>query len=113
MKEVKAYIRRNMIHYTVAALEGAGFQDMTLMDVRGVTAGVREDELQYSLELAEKYMNVVKLEIVCTDQDAERIIQIIRDAAHTGRRGDGLIFVTPVERAVRIVNGEPWGNSNK
>jgi nitrogen regulatory protein PII len=111
MKEIKAYIRRQMIDRVVRALEQEGFADMTLIDVKGLTAGLKPEEYHYSLELAEKYMNVVKLEIVCTDQDATRIAEIIKTSAHTGKKGDGLVFVTPVESAVRIVRGTPWEDS--
>jgi nitrogen regulatory protein P-II 1 len=108
MKEVKAYIRRHMIDRVIQALEQAGFTDMTLIDVKGITAGLKVEDSHYSLELAEKYMNVVKLEIACRDQDAERIVEIIKTSAHTGQKGDGLVFVTPVQEAFRIISGEPW-----
>ena len=108
MKEVKAYIRHHMIGKVVEALEQAGYTDMTLIDVKGITAGLKGEDYHYSLELAEKYMNVVKLEIVCRDQDAERIAEIIKTSAHTGQKGDGLVFVTPVQKTFRIISGEPW-----
>lgn len=102
MKEVKAYLRHNMIGKVVEALEQEGFHDMTLIDVKGISTGLKQEDYHYSLELAEKYMNAVKLEIVCRDQDAERIVGLIKTGAHTGRKGDGLIYVTPVDHAVRI-----------
>lgn len=106
MKEVKAYIRHHRVNHVIEALEQEGFNDMTLIDVKGITRGLPREEYHYSLELAEKYMDVIKLEIVCTDQGAERIVEIIKANAHTGRKGDGLVFVTPVETAVRIKTGE-------
>ena len=108
MKEVKAYIRRHMIDQIVQSLEQAGYTDMTLIDVKGITTGLKGEDYHYSLELAEKYMNVVKLEIVCTDKDAARILGIIKKHGRTGKKGDGLVFVTPVEQVVRIHNGKPW-----
>jgi len=102
MKEIKAYIRRQMIDRVVRALEQEGFADMTLIDVKGLTAGLKPEEYHYSLELAEKYMNVVKLELICRDEEAQRLVTLIQHSAHTGRKGDGLIYVTPVEQAVRI-----------
>lgn len=102
MKEVKAYIRHNMVGKVIEALEQEGFRDMTLLDGKGITTGIPGEESHYSLEMAEKYMNVVKLEIICQDQNVERIVEIIQVNARTGRKGDGLVFVTPVERAVRI-----------
>lgn len=106
MKEVKAYIRHHRVNHVIEALEQEGFNDMTLIDVKGITKGLHREEYHYSLELAEKYMDVIKLEIVCTDQDAERIVEIIKVNAHTGRKGDGLVYVTPVEAVVRIKTGE-------
>ena len=106
MKEVKAYIRHHRIDKVIEALEREGFNDMTLIDVRGITRGISREEYQYSLELAEKYMDVIKLEIVCKDLDAERIVDVIKANAHTGRNGDGLIVVSPVETVVRIRTGQ-------
>lgn len=106
MKEVKAYIRHLMVNRVIEALEQKGFSDMTLIDVRGITRGLSGEEYQYSLELAEKYMNMIKLEIVCNDAQAEKAVQIITKTARTGRKGDGLVFVTPVEEVVRIKTGE-------
>lgn len=102
MKEVKAYIRHNMTGKVIAALEQEGFCDMTLIDVKGITAGLKPEDYHFSLELADKYMNVVKLEIICRDQDVERVVGSIKASAYTGRKGDGLVIVTPVEHAVRI-----------
>jgi nitrogen regulatory protein P-II 1 len=108
MKEVKAYIRHNMIGKVIEALEQEGFRDMTLIDVKGISTGLKQEDYHYSLELAERYMNAVKLEIVCRDQDAERIVEIIKASAHTGQKGDGLVFVTPAQKTFRIISGEPW-----
>ena len=106
MKEIKAYIRHHTVNHVIEALEQEGFNDMTLIDVKGITRGLPREEYHYSLELAEKYMDVIKLEIVCGDNQAEKAVRIIERAAHTGRKGDGLIFVSPVEEVVRIRTGE-------
>jgi nitrogen regulatory protein P-II 1 len=95
-----------MIGKVIEALEREGFFDITLIDVKGLTTGLPGEKYRYSLELAEKYMNVVKVEIVCRNQDVERIVAIIQENARTGKKGDGLVFVTPVEHAVRICDGE-------
>ncbi|MEW6682663.1 MAG: P-II family nitrogen regulator [Nitrospirota bacterium] len=106
MKEVKAYIRHHMVNRVIEALEGAGFVDMTLIDVQRIAKGVSTPEDRYSLELAEKYMNVLRLELVCRDQDAATVVDIIERTARTGRRGDGLIAVVPVDTVVRISTGQ-------
>jgi nitrogen regulatory protein PII len=65
---------------------------------RGAPRRVDEDLLDYSLRM--------KLEIICKDEKAEEIVSLIEKTAHTGLRGDGKIFVAPVELAVRISTGE-------
>ncbi len=102
MKEVKAYIRHQTVNRVVENLEREGFSEMTLIDVRGITAALPQAEYKYSLELAEKYMDVIKLEIVCSDDQASRIVEIIRQTAHTGRGGDGIVFVTPVDQVLKV-----------
>ncbi|HXF74551.1 MAG TPA: P-II family nitrogen regulator [Methylomirabilota bacterium] len=105
MKLIKAYIRRNMIDKVVQALEAGGFTDMTVIDVKAVRSEIDSKDLDYSLELAERYMNVAKLEIVAETDRVEKIKDIILNAARTGRRGDGLIYVSPVDEAVHIRTG--------
>jgi nitrogen regulatory protein PII len=109
MKEVNAYIRHSLVGKVIEALEGAGFRNMTLLDGKGVTSGLPYEEYNYSLELAEQYINVVKLEAVCRDQDADEIVRIIRMNAHTGKPGDGLVFVKPIDHVVRIAT---WGEDS-
>ncbi|HWP23261.1 MAG TPA: P-II family nitrogen regulator [Candidatus Binatia bacterium] len=105
MKLIKAYIRRNMIDKVVHALEAGGFTDMTIIDVKSVRSGIDSKDLDYSLELAERYMNVAKLEIVAQTDRVEKIKEIILTTARTGRRGDGLIYVSPVDEAMHIRTG--------
>ena len=102
MKQVNAYIRHHAVNRVIEALEKAGFSDMTLIDVRGITKAARAAEYKYSLELAEKYMDVIKVEIVCEDQQAENAAKIIQQTAHTGRNGDGLVYVIPVDFSLDI-----------
>jgi nitrogen regulatory protein P-II 1 len=110
MKEVNAYIRHALLGKVIDALQHAEFRNMTLLDGKGVTSGLPKEEYDYSLELAEQYINVVKLEIVCRDQDADEIVRIIRVNAHTGKQGDGLVLVKPVDHVVRIAT---WGEDSE
>ena len=105
MKEIKAYVRVNMIDRVVRALEGAGVSNMTVIDVKAIWRDTRPEDLLYSLELAERYMNVVKLEIMARDQDVLLIVETIEQAARTGRSGDGLISISEVQEAVHIRTG--------
>lgn len=106
MKLIKAYIRTNMIDKVVQALEAGGFTDMTVIDVRAIRGGINPKDLEYSVELAERYMNVAKLEIVLDDQLVDSAKETILKTARTGRRGDGLVYVSPVDEAIHIRTGK-------
>jgi nitrogen regulatory protein P-II 1 len=105
MKEIKAYVRVHMLDKVIRALEAAGFTDMTVIDVRAIRRQLRSQDLAYSLELAKRYMNVAKLAIVVRDDDVAAVSDIICTSARTGTKGDGLIYVTPVEQAIHIRTG--------
>jgi nitrogen regulatory protein PII len=102
MKLIKAYIRTNMIDKVLHALEASGFTDMTVVDVKAIRKGINPKDLDYSLELAERYMNVAKLEIVLHDDRVESAKEIIVKTARTGRKGDGFVHVSPVDEAIHI-----------
>ena len=106
MKLIKAYIRTNMIDKVIAALEAGGFTDMTLVDVKAIRKRLDPKDLEYSVELANRYMNVAKLEIVLQEQHVELAKETILKSAKTGRRGDGLVYVSPVDEAIHIRTGK-------
>ncbi|MGH7796262.1 MAG: P-II family nitrogen regulator [Candidatus Binatia bacterium] len=106
MKLIKAYIRTNMIDKVIRALEDDGLTDMTLIDVKAIRKGLDERDLDYSIELAERYMSVAKLEIVLEDDRVEQAKNIILKAARTGRKGDGFVYVSPVDEAIHIRTGK-------
>ncbi len=106
MKLIKAYIRTNMIDKVVDALEAGGFTDMTVIDVKAIRAGIDPKDLDYSVELAERYMNVAKLEIVLQDDQLESAKEMILKTARTGRKGDGLVYVSSVDEAIHIRTGK-------
>lgn len=105
MKEIKAYIRVHIVHRVIRSLEEAGFTDMTVIDVRAIRRGLEPEDMQYSVELAERYMSAARLEIVVRDQDVEAVTRAICDQARTGTKGDGLIYVSTVEDAMHIRTG--------
>ncbi len=105
MVEIKAFVRVNMVDKVIRALESAGITNLTVIDVRAIWQGLKRD-LHYSVELTERYMNVAKLETLVRDNDAERVMELIRAAAHTGREGDGIIYTLPVHDVVRVRTGQ-------
>jgi len=107
MREIKAFIRVNVVDRVIQALEAARITNITVIDVRAVWVGHERPphEVHYSLELAERYMNVARLETLVSDEDAEGVIELIRKSAHTGRPGDGVVYAVPVEGVVHIRTG--------
>jgi nitrogen regulatory protein P-II 1 len=106
MKKIEAIIKPFKLDDVKEALHEIGLQGMTVTDVRGFGRQKGHTELYRGAEYVVDFLPKVKIEIVTTDQLAERAVEAIRDAAHSGRIGDGKIFVYPVETAVRIRTGE-------
>jgi nitrogen regulatory protein P-II 1 len=105
MKLLKGFIRTDRADAVVKALEAAGAPGITLSREHGVGYGY--DPLTFTLAPGEiaKAPEVVKVEVVCEENEADRLLDVLVDAARTGCRGDGIVFVAPVERAVKIRTG--------
>ncbi len=107
MKKIEAIIRPEKLDAVKSALEAAGFLGLNIVHVtgRGVQKGIvhsgRGGET-YTVDMLPK----LKIEVVVKDADAEKVIEIIVNAAKTGNIGDGKIFVTTVEEAIRVRTGE-------
>ena len=102
MKEIKAYIRLEKSEEVACALEEAGVPGFTVIEVKALgVVCVPEDE-KLSIEYGEPVSPITKLEVVCSDGDLDRLVDIITDAAYTGHKGDGMIFVSEVVCAVKI-----------
>lgn len=108
MKEIKAYIRVAKAEEVIHALEEAGVPGLTAIEVKAIGAAVELERAKLSIEYAEKISPITKIEVVCKDEDVVRLVDIIREKAYTGHKGDGIIFVSGVEYAVKIRSGE-WG----
>lgn len=106
MKEIKAYIKISVLQDVVAELNRAGFCCMTIIDVAGLGELIDPKDWKYSLEFVEKTSKVAKIELVCSESDADRVVDIIKRYGRTSQSGDGIIYVSSVERAVKIRTGE-------
>jgi len=107
MKELKAYIRERRLNEVVRALRTAGATAMTVVKTVPVGADIEPDYVDVSRAVPqEHFAPMLKLELVCDDRHVERYMNIIREEAQTGERGDGVVFVSAVETAIRIRNGE-------
>ena len=104
MKIVTAVVHPSMLNKVTDALqEIENFPGMTISDVRGFGRRNISEEAAAPLQ---EFIEKIRLEIVASDVMVEVIVGTIVRAAHTGRHGDGKVFVWPVEEAVRIRNGE-------
>ena len=107
MKEIKAYIKPHRLSQVTLALQKiAGLTGMSVTNVRGFGRTRAKDSTYRITEDAIDYVPHVRIEIVCGDELVEQIVSAIERAAHTGLRGDGKIYVSEVETAVRISTGE-------
>ncbi len=108
MKEIKAYIQRDCVNRTVDELQRAGAPGITIVEIHPVGYGYEPNYFETRFEDAFKrysYLRIVKLEVVCVDEEAEHLVEVIRKTCCTGQKGDGMIFIFDVPRAVRIRDG--------
>lgn len=106
MKKIEAIIKPFKLEEVKDALGEEGIEGMTVSEVKGFGRQKGHTELYRGAEYVVDFLPKVKLEIVLDDALVERAIEAIQRAAHTGRIGDGKIFVTAVEEAIRIRTGE-------
>ena len=107
MKEIKAYIKPHKLSKVTLALHKVeGLTGMSVVDVRGFGRGKAKDAPHRIVEDLVDYIPHVKIEIVCLDEKVEEIIKIIQEEAHTGLRGDGKIYISSIDDAVRIQTKE-------
>ena len=105
MKEIKAYIQPFMLQKVTDALHTIHIRGMSVGEIKGFGKEKDEGFPQDSKADCVEFTPKIKLEIVCEDNEVDGIVKTIKEHAHTGRRGDGKIFVTTVESAVSIRTG--------
>ena len=106
MRLIKAIIKPFKLDEVRNALNDVGVQGITVSEVKGFGRQKGHTELYRGAEYVVDFLPKVKVEVVLEDNLVERAIEAIQQAAHTGRIGDGKIFVSPVEEAIRIRTGE-------
>lgn len=102
MKEIKAFIHRNRAADVIHALKGADYHNLSAIDVKGMLAALDERERDYSIELGEKTITEVKLELVCEDERADEAVRLIRENGRTGQPEAGWIYVSEIQAALPI-----------
>jgi len=94
-REIKAFIHRNRVADVVDALYQAGFRNLTVIDVQGLLKALDSKEQKYSVEIGQKVITEVKLELVCEGEDRmHQAVELIREHARTGQTHAGWIYVT-------------------
>ncbi|MGH7475699.1 MAG: P-II family nitrogen regulator [Longimicrobiales bacterium] len=106
MKEIKAYIRPERVENVVNALRDAGLPHFTITHVRSAGTGVDPHQRRMSLETGGWYTEKAKLEFVCSAGEVDELVGLIQREGRTGEPGDGVVFVSDIERAVKIRTGQ-------
>ena len=106
MEKITAIIKPFKLDEVRESLSDAGINGLTVTDVKGFGRQKGHTELYRGAEYVVDFLPKVKVEVVLADENVERVIDAIRNAAQTGRIGDGKIFVSNVEEVVRIRTGE-------
>ena len=102
MKKIEAIIKPFKLDEVKEALQEVGLQGMTVTEAKGFGRQKGHTELYRGAEYVVDFLPKIKLEIVIDDNLVERAVEAIQKSAHTGRIGDGKIFVSSVEEAIRI-----------
>lgn len=111
MKEIKAFVKPNRIQRVIEALSDNGFKSMTLSQAEG-TGAFKAKGAKPSLDFHITDSPVVKVELVCQNEEAQEAIEIIVKNSKTEEPGDGIIYVSNVEDAFKIKTGESLKRNN-
>ena len=111
MKLITAIIKPFKLEEVKDALKGAGVQGMTVTEVQGFGRQSGHTEVYRGAEYTVDFVPKVKIEVVVDEVDIERLTGVIADAARTGKIGDGKVWVTSVDRVMRIRTSELDGDA--
>ena len=111
MKKIEAIIKPFKLDEVKDALHEIGLQGLTVTEAKGFGRQKGHTELYRGAEYVVDFLPKVKIELVLEDSLVERAVEAIVEAARTGRIGDGKIFISSVEEAIRIRTGERGGEA--
>lgn len=106
MKKIEIIIKPFKLEDVKDALVEAGITGMSVYDVKGYGRQQGHSELYRGAEYVVDFLPKIKIDLIVADDSVDSIISVIIEAAKTGKIGDGKIFVSPVEKIVRIRTGE-------
>lgn len=102
MKEINAFIHSHRLADVIAAIKAAGCRNVSVLNVKGLLKSIDPQERHYSLEMAEEVIVESKLQLLCEDDQADHLVEIITRTARTGQDHAGVVYVTDVLKAVPI-----------
>ncbi len=106
MKKIEAIVKPFKLDDVKEALNDIGIKGMTISEVKGYGRQKGHTEIYRGAEYIVDFIPKVKIEIVVDSKQVDQVVNTIREAANTGKIGDGKIFVLPIERIVRVRTGE-------
>lgn len=101
MKEIKAFVHRGRAADIVHGLLEKGFDQISLVDVKGTLEALTERETEYSVEFGRSIITEVKIEVVCADTEVAAVLDIFRAHAKSAR-GPGWVYVSDIELGLRL-----------
>lgn len=104
MKEIKAFVKPKRVQLVVESLRDAGFESVTLSKGEG-TGAYKSKNASPSLDFHFTDSPVVKLELVCQDEETDKVVKLISEKARTPEPADGLIYISEVADAFRVKTG--------
>lgn len=106
MKKLEAYIRPHKLDEVQDALNEAGFAGLSVAEIKGYGRQKGHKEVYRGTEYNINFVPKIKIELVCSDHQLDKAVEIIETISKTGQVGDGKIFISTVEDAIRIRTGE-------
>jgi nitrogen regulatory protein P-II 1 len=106
MKKIEAIIKPFKLDEVKEALQEIGLQGITVIEAKGFGRQKGPTELYRGAEYVVDFLPKVKIEVVLSDDMLDKAVEAIQKAAKTGRIGDGKIFISTIEEAIRIRTGE-------
>ena len=106
MKKIEAVIKPFKLDEVKEALQEVGIQGITVTEAKGFGRQKGHTELYRGAEYVVDFLPKVKIEIIVADELVSKAVEAIQNAARTGRIGDGKIFISTIEQAIRIRTGE-------
>jgi nitrogen regulatory protein P-II 1 len=105
MKEIKAFVKLFKANDILKQLINEGFPNITVSESAGSGTFENEDKTEFT-KFSSAKSKIAKIEIVCNEYDAEKIVAIISEFGRTGNPGDGIIYVSDVNKVIRVSTGK-------